>query len=304
MGRLRAFIASCLRRCFSAASVRDPRSPSALQVCEFLRQANVTSVVAEVARGVAAEIPVRSHLCRAQLAGGFERDHLTILRRALRAGDHAVDVGANIGFTTCVIADRVGPRGRVLCIEPLQACRVVLSRNLARNALADRVVVKGICAGASRGQVDLHVPEGNEEYSSVGGVVHPSIQTATRVERCEVETVDEMCRLEGIRPALVKIDTEGYEYAVLQGMQGLLAGVRPMISIELVPAMLTAGGSAPSRVVKLLSDHRYRLFDLGLQPAVASEIGAGGNYQYLALPEENVAEVFARCTQSDSQELP
>ena len=274
------------------------------QLTEQLLESSIVSIIASLGKGVEAEIPVQSHLCRAQLHGGFERKHLAVLRTLLGIGGHAVDVGANIGLITCVFAESVGPTGRVLAIEPLAACRIALGRNLARNGYESRVVIRGVCVGATIGKVNLHVIDGNEEYSSIGGIVHPSAVMASHIERCDTVTLDQLCAHEGIRPSLVKIDTEGYEFQVLQGMVGLLVDPRPAISIELVPAMLKSCGAEVGQVIELLTRHQYQLVDLQGRSPGTTEVGVGENYQFFALPIEKSASLLraiCECDRGDSR---
>lgn len=290
---------SCVRSVRRWLRRTDSDAAPRRELTEQLLASNVVSLVASLGSGVEAEIPVRSHLCRAQLRGGFERKHIAVLRALVGNSGHAVDVGANIGLMTCVLAERVGSMGRVLAVEPLDACRTTLGRNLVRNRYESRVVIRGVCVGATVGQVDLHVIDGNEEYSAIGGIVHPSATMASRTERCAVVTLDQLCADEGVRPSLVKIDTEGYEFQVLLGMVGLMAEPRPAISIELVPAMLHACGNDVGQVIELLARHTYRLFDLQGLPAAVSEVGVGDNYQFLALPIEKADALLRAIGASD-----
>src|ERR687885_83981 len=55
------------------------------------------------------------------LGGGFEQAELEAAREHARAGSTAIDVGANVGVFTVVLARAVGPAGRVLAFEPFPA---------------------------------------------------------------------------------------------------------------------------------------------------------------------------------------
>src|SRR5947207_4362897 len=58
------------------------------------------------------------------------------LRRLARPGEVALDIGANIGATSLVLARAVGPRGRVVAFEPHPANVVLLRANLSANTLS------------------------------------------------------------------------------------------------------------------------------------------------------------------------
>src|SRR5690348_8938252 len=91
------------------------------------------------------------------------------LWRLAAPGDHAVDVGANIGVMTSLLSRRVGPTGRVTSFEPHPALFTQLQRNVARWG-ARPIDVFGQAVSFRRGQ--LYLEEGdwfglNEGTSSV-----------------------------------------------------------------------------------------------------------------------------------------
>src|SRR5687767_5268536 len=59
----------------------------------------------------------------------------------LTPGAVVVDVGANIGFNTLYAAQRVGPSGRVLAVEPADDNIVVLRENVERSALSNITIL-------------------------------------------------------------------------------------------------------------------------------------------------------------------
>ncbi len=76
--------------------------------------------------------------------GFMEWDEMSFTVRFLRADDHFVDVGANVG-TYSVFAAAFAPGVRVTSVEPGDAARRRLTENLALNGLAvDRVVSSAI----------------------------------------------------------------------------------------------------------------------------------------------------------------
>lgn len=70
------------------------------------------------------------------LLGEFEPHIRTLIRRYLRPGMVAVDVGANIGLHTLQMARAVGPQGRVYAVEPAPDNLKYLKRNIALNRLS------------------------------------------------------------------------------------------------------------------------------------------------------------------------
>ena len=71
------------------------------------------------------------------LSGGFERAELEAARAHTRGGTTAIDVGANVGVFTVVLARAVGADGRVIAYEPFGDNVARLEDNVRRNGLAN-----------------------------------------------------------------------------------------------------------------------------------------------------------------------
>jgi len=74
----------------------------------------------------------------------------------------------------------------------------------------------------------------------------------------EITTLDEEVDRLGVRPDLLKIDVEGFEYEVLVGARRLLASHTPPICLELHLGLLDRRGISPRQVVEELLSHGYR----------------------------------------------
>ena len=145
-------------------------------------------------------------------------------------GSVVYDVGANIGFFTLIFARLCGPDGLVYAFEADAANATLARRNVARNGF-DHVIVSARACGAHNGFVTLHLAP------YIGG--HSIVATGTPATdvgevTVEVTRLDDFAALDGVRPPdLVKIDVEGAEEIVLDGMVTLLATRRPVLLIEL-----------------------------------------------------------------------
>ncbi len=165
------------------------------------------------------------------LDGYWEMWVTELLARHLRSGMVAVDVGANVGYFTMLMADLVGPAGHVHAFEPNPAALRHLRRSVPANGFADRVTLYGDPLGEQAGQrVLLDVPPG---YPG-GAAIVPAPDEAT-------DGVLTTRRLDGYPAVLdadiVKIDAEGAEQAIWRGMAGIFARGRAMtVLLEFVPS--------------------------------------------------------------------
>jgi FkbM family methyltransferase len=151
------------------------------------------------------------------------------LAEALRDGDVFFDIGANVGFFTLVAARCVGPEGRLHAFEPRASNVAALRSNLQRNGLHD-VRVWPVAVGAQDGTVTLLCDD-----HPGGATVEPSAAySVTSEETVDMVTVDHLVETGQIEPpSVVKIDVEGAELAVLQGMTSTIRQHRPVIVYEL-----------------------------------------------------------------------
>jgi FkbM family methyltransferase len=186
---------------------------------------------------------------------GTERAHQRAMAALVRPGDVAVDVGANWGVHTLLLSRLVGPRGRVLSLEPLprafEALRWHLDANGCRNvtpmpvALGDFDGTARFVPGASHSQGVLAAAR-----PGAGGDPADGFPVTLR-------TLDSLVQELGLRAVrLVKIDVEGAESMVLRGAARTLERFRPHLIVDLhtpeqdvlVAGLLTARGYTLSRL--------------------------------------------------------
>lgn len=145
--------------------------------------------------------------------------------RMLRPGDRAVDVGAHIGYLTCLCATRVGERGEVHAFEPHPETFRLLAANIARWGRLGAVVrPHQLAVGAATGAATVMEPPSfwvNRGTARVAPVEGSGPGAGAPVVRVAVEMLDRLWP-EG-RIDLLKVDVEGAELAVLQGAERLLA---------------------------------------------------------------------------------
>jgi len=140
-----------------------------------------------------------------------------VLNYLVQPGDKCIDAGANIGLYTCALAQRVGPHGVVIAIEPHPTASELLRRSVALNDLGDRVRIEELAlARDGMGEALLYLYEESELASTV-------VQSDRHV-RVPTMTLDALVSRHGLdRVDFAKIDVERAEEAVLAGAESLLA---------------------------------------------------------------------------------
>lgn len=147
-----------------------------------------------------------------------EPETVAWLQAHLRTGDVFFDVGANVGAYSLIAAKLVGATGQVASFEPGAQSFASLVRNLGLNRL-ENVVPLPIALSDTTGLVELSYPSGLP-----GETVCASSETPVLVCRALAYRLDDVIACFGLRcPKLLKIDTDGFELAVLAGAPCALA---------------------------------------------------------------------------------
>lgn len=178
---------------------------------------------------------------------GFDRLTTTRVRRYLKPGMVAVDVGAHAGYYTLLFSRLVHPGGTVHAVEPAPANLALLRTNLTRQRHA-AVTVHPCAAGAAPGTRDLLLTELGDTNSFFEHPLAPAVERIT----VDVTPLDDLF----CGPAqLIKIDVEGAELDVLAGMTGLLAqSPAAALLVEWNPACLRAAGRDAEELPRALAE--------------------------------------------------
>jgi FkbM family methyltransferase len=190
---------------------------------------------------------------RLSVVGGNLRVH-RLMDRVLRPGMTVLDVGANVGYNTVYAAARVGARGRVVALEPAADNFAVLQENIAANDLAN-VASHRLAAGAGAGVRRLFV---RGDLSAVNSFYSESCYSdVTGVADVTVVRLDDVW---AGTPDLVKIDVEGAELEVLDGMTRLLASPEVRLIVEWHPLLQQMAGFAAEALPQRLFEARFRVW--------------------------------------------
>ncbi|PYU96020.1 MAG: hypothetical protein DMG25_02915 [Acidobacteria bacterium] len=145
-----------------------------------------------------------------------------VLERSTREGDVFVDVGANVGFYTALARRWVGLSGTVVAFEPNPNCVQLLRQSFGTDP---NVLIIPSALGKEKGTGQLCVP-----YHGDRATLGKRPSKSARVYEVAVDTLDDFLRQRHLpSPSVVKIDCEGMEYLVLQGMEGVLKTPRPPV---------------------------------------------------------------------------
>lgn len=214
-------------------------NPITIKVRNFARDLGLTRIVGKLLQ-----------------SGGYEQAFDDAMFAAIGQNDVVWDVGANIGYYSKKFADASSPGGKVLAFEPFPETVVQLQSAVVD---WDNIAVVPKALGATPGIVRM--AHGGDELGATNKIVSSS--TSEGFTEVEVITGDALVESVDVpAPNIIKIDTEGFELDVLEGMARLLRkpGLRA-IFIEVHFGNLAERGmsDAPAKIEKILSANGYRL---------------------------------------------
>lgn len=175
-------------------------------------------------------------------------------------GDFVIDIGANYGQCTVVMAARCGASGNVIAFEPNPQARDLLRRNFDLNPSVKRAAIEPFaCCDVAGGEADLY-RNGNPSNSALVSLA--AAESAGKVAetfRVPLTTLDAYLAARGLpEPRCVKIDTEGAEIRVLKGACNLLAG-NAAIFCELHPYAWPQYGNSLDELKRLVAESGRRM---------------------------------------------
>jgi FkbM family methyltransferase len=192
------------------------------------------------------------------------------LKERTKQGSVVLDIGANVGVYSLLMARWVGPSGKVYAFEPAPQTLQDLRAHVAMNKMSERIEVVGQALSDQKGEAVFYAHSVSGENSlNPGFAKRLSEAQALKVP---VTTVDDFCESNNIAPTLLKIDVEGFEFHVLRGAQKTLFRHRPSLVIEMHPMFWKEIGVTVEALHETFSKLNYRIMPLEEQSPL-SEFG-------------------------------
>lgn len=229
------------------------------------------------------------------ISGEWEPSESRIVSSILNPGDFVIDIGANHGWYTLLMAGVVGPEGRVLAVEPCPPIWMALTHNLEINSNPAQITARHLALGAEPGHVTINVfrglPHGHASASTLGRDDYVAFEVPS-------VTLDSLVTEVGDQPpSLIKLDVEGAERLVLAGAAETLRR-GPMVLLEVNKETSAAFGYLPADLLAPLDPYGesavFRVEHDGLVPETAAEEAPHGT-AWLVVPAAKRYRVRSVC---------
>jgi FkbM family methyltransferase len=163
-----------------------------------------------------------------------------------------LDIGANIGLLSIIVGRAVAPGGIVYAFEPSPETYNCLQKNIFLNRLANFVEPCRLAASNSDGELEFYTSD--DPYDTMDSAAVSSVSHSGKTIVPSV-CLDSFCRQRSVSPDVLKIDVEGYEPLVLEGVRGVITqSSRLVVFLELYPWVWPSIGYDRTRLFKLLDE--------------------------------------------------
>lgn len=161
--------------------------------------------------------------------GTYEDEINKLIRISLKDGAVALDIGGNIGLQSIRMSQSVGGSGKVYAFEPLTYLQEKFNCNVLLNK-ALNVILLPYALSNNEGEADFTV---NRNSWNQGTFSLSGNSGGSEMQRVLIRVADNLPEIQNLNTLdLIKIDVEGFEYQVLQGLTKTLEKHKPRLIFE------------------------------------------------------------------------
>ncbi len=186
--------------------------------------------------------------------GCYEEEVLLAMQEILQANNTFVDIGANIGEHS-LLAAHIVIEGKVISFEPLPLIYSQLQESIKLNSL-NNITVHNVACGTQEEKKVITINQNNVGGSSM-------VTTGKTEDELTINVVKgDSILLNETRIDLIKIDTEGYEYEVLLGIEETIKKFQPKILLEFSPSFYNLHEETKEngkKILEFLKAHNYSI---------------------------------------------
>lgn len=189
----------------------------------------------------------------------FEKFETDLVKKEIREGDIVLDIGANIGYFTLIFSQIVGINGKVFAFEPDPNNFSILKKNIEINNLKNVILIQKAVSDVNT-PLTLYLCD----YNHAQHRIYPSSRCNEKITVDSI-TIDEyFTKTEFYKKInFVKMDVEGSEYNVINGMQKILKS-NPKLKIlcEFSPKQIIEHKLKPEDILNQLLRHNFKIYPI------------------------------------------
>jgi FkbM family methyltransferase len=181
-----------------------------------------------------------------------------IIKNNVKDGDNVIDLGANIGYFTLILAKLVGPTGKVFAFEPDPRNLALLKKNVEYNNYKNVIIVPKAVSNVN----DKCTLYTGQKTFGQNKIYKPKNTKTQKFIPIDSETVrlDDFFKTNGLldKISFIKMDIEGAEFLALSGMKEILKLNKNIkIFTEAEISYLEDAGSSYDQFIDLLTENDF-----------------------------------------------
>lgn len=185
----------------------------------------------------------------------YERREMKHLVRLLKNPKTIIDVGANIGWYSIMLA-KLYPKCDVYAFEPMPETYDMLFRNIYENDLVSQIYTFNVALSDETSKVEFayypNFPGASSMRKNIKGKSIKVVVDAYPLKNYFFDSID-----------LIKIDTEGSELYVLKGAELHLKKHHPLVMCEMMRKWTHNFGYHPNDIIKYMKGLGYKCYAMG-----------------------------------------
>ena len=181
-----------------------------------------------------------------------------IIKNNVKDGDNVIDLGANIGYFTLILAKLVGPTGKVFAFEPDPRNLALLKKNVEYNNYKNVIIVPKAVSNVND-KCTLYTGQKTFGQNKIYKPKNTKIQKFIPIDS-ETVRLDDFFKTNGLldKISFIKIDVEGAEFLALSGMKEILKLNKNIkIFTEAEISYLEDAGSSYDQFIDLLTENDF-----------------------------------------------
>jgi FkbM family methyltransferase len=181
-----------------------------------------------------------------------------LIKRIVKQGDVCLDIGANIGTLTLVMAYAAGPEGKVIAVEPNPAIASRLRENIDLNRVTNCKLIQAAISN-KEGTTTLFCAQ-DDSFHQGWSSLKPSERTPNKIDVDLIRGAALNNEIGKGPLTFVKIDVEGHDFIVFQELHDLISIHRPHLVLEYVKDLWEGHGSNIDEAIHFFNDLQYHIY--------------------------------------------
>ena len=189
----------------------------------------------------------------------YEPNQTEIVKKYVHEGDIVIDIGAHVGYYTLLMAQLVGENGKVYSFEPDPVNFQLLKKSVEINGFENVVLIQKAVSNITD-KVKLFL---GDDDSAINRIYDAKLGDAKESIDVESVTIDEYFKENDELIDFIKIDSEGSEIKIINGMKQFLSRNQELVMMtEFFPFLIKKSGDEPNQYLKSLEKSGFSLYNI------------------------------------------